>query len=68
MIYMYGLPGRKAYTELGDVLDIKKMTVKDQHCYDELQQSVKKNEQQFKQAQFAARRGSVVSKNIIPLF
>jgi hypothetical protein len=61
MIYMYGLPGRKAYTELGDVLDIKKITVKEKNGYDVLKQAVKTNTMQFMQAQYAARRGSTMS-------
>jgi hypothetical protein len=63
MIYMYGLPGRKAYTELGDVLDVRKVTVKEANGYDVLKQVVKSNKEQFMLAQYAARRGSTISNS-----
>jgi hypothetical protein len=61
---MYGLPGRKAYTELGDVLDIKTITDQEAHGYDALKQVVKNKTDQFMQAQSAARRGSTISNRI----
>jgi hypothetical protein len=64
MIYMYGLPGRKAYTELGDVLDVNTLSDQEAHGYDFLKQVVKNRTDQFMKAQYAARRGSTISNCI----
>ncbi len=47
MIYMYGLPGKKAYTKLDDILKVKSISMHEKHGYDVFKNNVDKQVKQF---------------------
>jgi hypothetical protein len=49
MIYIYNQPGRKGYTNLGEMVDYRRASMKDKHGYEQLKNMVKKNALHYKE-------------------
>ncbi len=64
MIYMYGLPGKKAYTKLDDILDVRTMNMKEKHGFDAFKDNVDQQVKEWQKKQNNIRnRLSIISND-----
>jgi hypothetical protein len=66
MIYMYGLPGKKAYTKLDDILKVRTISIHEKHGFDVFKNNVDKQVKQFHILQADKRnKFNLASKNVL---
>ncbi len=65
MIYMYGLPGKKAYTKLDDLLNVKSISMKEKHGFDTLKDNVDQQVKEWQIMQYSKRNRNSVISNLI---
>lgn len=62
MIYMYGLPGKKAYTKLDDLLNVKTINIHENHGFDVFKDNVDQQVREWQNIQNIKRnRMSILS-------
>jgi hypothetical protein len=60
---MYGLPGKKAYTKLDDVLNVRTMNMHEKHGFDVFKDNVNQQVREFHQLQDKKRNRLGLSSN-----
>jgi hypothetical protein len=61
MIYIDGKPGKKAYSYLSEVLDLRRVSLKENNDYEILKNMVKETSEQYKKTQNFSRKVTLTS-------